>query len=80
MQPNQPIDPNQGQPQSPTGDSSIPPMMLVQILKAIQPFIQKMVVMEVQKALQGQQGQDQQDVNNPNPATPGLDQNGQPLE
>jgi len=55
-------------------------MMLVQILKAIQPFIQKMVVMEVQKALQGQQGQDQQDVNNPNPATPGLDQNGQPLE
>lgn len=60
MQPNQPIDTNQGQPVPDVGSSSaISPVMMMNLLRQLQPFIQKMVVMEVQKALQGEQGQDQ---------------------
>ena len=57
MQPEQPIDPMQGQ-MPEQGGSNVPPMMLVQIVKAIQPFIKQMVQMEVQMALQGEQQQE----------------------
>lgn len=57
MQPDQmqgqmpPQDPNQG-------GSDLPPMMLVQIIKAIQPFIQQIVAQEVAKAIGGEQQQE----------------------
>lgn len=76
-----PTDPNQMQGGAPVAPPSSAPsqMMIVQILKMIQPFIQKMVAMEVQKAM-GTATPDQTDPNMPDPNNPGVDMNGQPLD